>query len=190
MRYFTLTLSLALVMAGAAQGETTKEEAMAVAQEMVKQLGSGLKSELQAAVKKSGFVGAVTACGEIAQVRAEQVSRRNNAMIHRVSLKTRNPANTPDDHERSMLERMERDLAQGELKEAYAEVATQGGKKSLRFMKPIITSAFCLNCHGTEDKIRPEVIPALSRLYPEDKARGYQENQVRGAFSATVPMDR
>lgn len=185
----TLVLKLALA-AGTAQGETTSEQAITRAQGMVKQLGSGLKSELQIAVKKSGFVGAVSACGEIAQAKAEQISQANGAMIHRVSLKTRNPANMADDYERLLLERMERDLADGALKEAYVEVVVKEGEKSLRFMKPILTSAFCLNCHGVESKIKPEVAAQLSSLYPEDKARGYEENQVRGAFSVTVPLGR
>ncbi|MDH5637200.1 MAG: DUF3365 domain-containing protein [Nitrospinota bacterium] len=191
MKIIAATLAMTLAMAaGTAEGKTTKEQAITKAKSMVKQLGSGLKGELQSAVKKSGFAGAVTACGEIAQAKAEQISQDNSSMIHRVSLKTRNPANTPDDYERARLQRMERDLANGALKKAYVEVVMKDGAKSLRFMKPILTSAFCLNCHGAESKIKPGVAAILSRLYPEDKARGYKENQVRGAFSVTVPMDR
>jgi len=191
MRHSLIAVGMAFfVAAGAAGAETTKEAALAKAQGMVKQLGSGLKTELQAAIKTSGFDGAVTACGDIAVARADQISEENEAMIHRVSLKLRNPANAPDDYEKGKLEQMDKDLAAGALKEAYVEVVEENGAKSLRFLKPILTNALCLNCHGSEAKIRPEVASALSRLYPDDKARGYEENQVRGAFSVSVPMGR
>ena len=50
-------------------------------------------------------------------------------------------------------------------------------------MKAIPTGAVCLNCHGT--KIAPEVSQALAGLYPEDRATGFNEGDIRGAFVVT-----
>jgi len=49
-----------------------------------------------------------------------------------------------------------------------------------RFMKAIPMAANCLQCHGTE--ISPAVSAKLTELYPQDKAVGYKEGDLRGAF--------
>jgi hypothetical protein len=49
-------------------------------------------------------------------------------------------------------------------------------------MKAIPTGAVCLTCHGTE--VKPEVLTKIKELYPNDKATGYQEGDIRGAFVA------
>jgi hypothetical protein len=47
-------------------------------------------------------------------------------------------------------------------------------------MKAIPTGEVCLKCHGTQ--IAPEVSQVLASLYPEDRATGYKEGDIRGAF--------
>ena len=42
----------------------------------------------------------------------------------------------------------------------------------------------CLQCHGSKDiQIKPDVYKSLQKLYPKDKAIGYNDNQVRGIWS-------
>jgi hypothetical protein len=50
-------------------------------------------------------------------------------------------------------------------------------------MKAIPTSGICLSCHG--ENLSKEVSTRLDQLYPEDNARGYKENDIRGAFTIT-----
>lgn len=38
----------------------------------------------------------------------------------------------------------------------------------------------CLQCHGSEKDIKPETLAKIKSLYPNDKAIGYQENEMRG----------
>jgi hypothetical protein len=59
----------------------------------------------------------------------------------------------------------------------------EGGFKSVRYLKPIITQAPCLSCHGPAESISPEVKSIIDTNYPEDKATGYQINDLRGAVS-------
>jgi hypothetical protein len=47
-------------------------------------------------------------------------------------------------------------------------------------MKAIPTEAMCLTCHGTE--ISPAVLTRVNQLYPQDKAIGFKEGDLRGAF--------
>lgn len=180
-----ILLGLAAGHARAADDQAALEKAKT----MTKELAGALKQELEKAVKESGFAGAVMMCGSIAVDKAEQTGKAHGATIRRVSKKMRNPSNTPDALEDKILGEMEADMAKGALKEAYVEKESAAGKRQLRFLKPIVTAAFCLNCHGEESKINPEALKELNRLYPDDKARGYGESQLRGAFSATVPVD-
>jgi hypothetical protein len=48
-------------------------------------------------------------------------------------------------------------------------------------MKAIPVAEQCLACHGS--KIKPELAEHLQKLYPEDKAIGFSQGDLRGAFS-------
>ncbi|MDA8259608.1 MAG: DUF3365 domain-containing protein [Betaproteobacteria bacterium] len=64
-----------------------------------------------------------------------------------------------------------------------AEIVSEGGKRTLRYMKALPTQGLCLNCHGGPDKITGEIKARLTELYPADKAVGYSEGQIRGALT-------
>jgi len=60
-------------------------------------------------------------------------------------------------------------------------------------MKAIPTQAMCLQCHGQPSDISERVRILILNEYPQDKAVGYSEGQVRGAISIkrlleTVPV--
>ena len=189
MRILILAMAAALITTPAF-AEVTKEQAVEKSKEMVKELGGGLKGKLQEAVKSSGFGGAISVCKEIGLVRAREVGEKFGGSIRRVTLKNRNPQNVPDSYEAGVLTKMESDHHAGKLQEAYVEVVTGAdGKKNLRFMKPIITEALCLNCHGTPDKLNPDAGKAIQQNYPDDKDTGYSADQVRGAFSVVYPVN-
>lgn len=178
------------VSGGVAHAELTKEQAVEKSKAMVMELGGGLKAQLQEAVKKSGFPGAIEVCKSIGQVKAKEVSEKHKASIRRVSEKPRNTANVPDEFEKSMLSKMEQDHKAGSMKEAYVEIVTAAdGKKSMRFMKPVVTEKLCLNCHGTQETLNKDAVKKIAEMYPDDKATGYSENQVRGAFTVIYPMN-
>ncbi|HBY68813.1 MAG TPA: cytochrome c family protein, partial [Flavobacteriaceae bacterium] len=51
------------------------------------------------------------------------------------------------------------------------------------FYYPITTNSMCLQCHGIPNKtIQPEVLTTIIDLYPNDKAIGYNINEVRGIW--------
>ncbi len=54
-------------------------------------------------------------------------------------------------------------------------------------MKAIPTGGVCLSCHG--QRISQPVEAKLERLYPNDRARGYELGDIRGAFTITQPLD-
>lgn len=190
MKIFLSILVTLAIMCSAAYAESPKEQAIEKAKEMAGELGGALKGTLLSTIKEHGFAAAISVCRDIGPSKAKEVSEKYKASIRRVTLKTRNSSNTPDDYETAILKNMEQDQAAGKLKAAYFEVITAAnGKKNLRFMKPVQIENACLNCHGTPEKLNPEALKEIKRLYPDDKALGYELDQVRGAVSIIYPMN-
>ena len=48
------------------------------------------------------------------------------------------------------------------------------------YVEPIVTQPLCLACHGSD--LAPPVAAALARLYPEDRATGFADGDLRGVF--------
>ena len=53
---------------------------------------------------------------------------------------------------------------------------------------PINLKAQCLACHGNEDEIAGDVRSVLAELYPDDRATGFREGELRGWFWVDVPV--
>jgi hypothetical protein len=160
----------------------TKKTALAIPPKLLQMV--------QEEIDKGSYHGAIAACNDKAPKMAAAASQNTGWAIRRVSLKNRNPKAVPDDWERGVLEDFDRRRAAGEnaANMEKAEIVAEGDKRVLRYMKALPTQGLCLNCHGTDDKIKPEVKARLSELYPQDKATGYAEGQIRGALTVKRPL--
>ncbi|MBF0354018.1 MAG: DUF3365 domain-containing protein [Alphaproteobacteria bacterium] len=149
--------------------------------------GDALKEELVGALNAGGPIAAIGACNEKAPAIAKAKSQEG-WRVGRTSLKLRNTGNTPDAWEQATLAEFEARKAKGEpaAQLAKAEIVTENGQKTFRFMKAIPTAPLCLSCHGAE--IKPEVAAKLDALYPKDKARGFAEGDLRGAFTLSKKL--
>ncbi len=151
------------------------------------QLGSQLKGELSKAIAEGGPLAAINVCYLRAPEIAAQLSEASGARVARTALRVRNPSNAPDDLERSVLEQFRVDLGTGPLDrplEAAFEIR-RGDAVERRYMRAIPTDALCLTCHGKD--LSPELAAAIARDYPGDQATGFEQGQLRGAFSVTWP---
>lgn len=164
------------------------EALVAEAKGAVMALGGTLKKELKGAMVAGGPTAALDVCAEKAPAIAKQISEEKNLQVGRVSLKNRNPGNAGNEWQTAVLNDFETRKAGGEAadKLAYAETVEVDGKKEFRFMKAIPTGNLCLTCHG--DKIPEAVTAKLGELYPEDKATGFKEGELRGAFYVVKPL--
>ena len=147
-----------------------------------------LKLELKAAMREGGPGNAIKVCKNKAPEIAADISQKQGWRVARTSLKLRNPQNEPDAWEVKVMNDFEKRKAAGEEIKTleYAEIIKSDGKKQFRYMKAIPTEKVCLTCHGTE--IEPEEVEALNKFYPDDKAIGFKEGDIRGAFTVTQPM--
>jgi len=182
MNKFIIALCVLTAAASApADAATEKEKAMAATADF----GKALKTELTGAMQSGGPLAAIEVCNTRAPGIAETVSLEQGVEVSRVSLKNRNPDNAPNDWQASVLRTFEERIEEGEDAGSltWQKTVEVDGQQEYRFMKAIPTGAVCLACHGKN--IDPAVTAKLAELYPEDKATGYSEGDLRGAFVVT-----
>ena len=144
-----------------------------------------LKGVLINQIQTNGVMQAVSVCSDTAQVLTNNFGLQKGVYIKRVSFKNRNENNFPDDFEKKVLSKFEMLHQNKELntETEHAEIVQEGEFKYLRYLKPILVQAECLNCHGSETDIMPEVKQLIAQEYSNDKAVGYLIGDLRGAVS-------
>lgn len=184
-----LAFALLPIQMLAQAGTGTAEEIGAQARAAVAAYSSALKSELSAALHAGGPLEAITVCNVRAPSIAKSVSLDSGMDLSRVSLRNRNPGNAPNAWQAAVLEEFEARLATGENIDAltWQEIADSDGRQEFRFMQAIPTASLCLACHG--EVLAPPVAAKLAELYPDDKATGFREGDLRGAFVVTRNLD-
>ena len=151
-----------------------------------------LKSTLVAELKSGGPVKAVSVCADTAQKLTAAFGIQNDLEIKRVSSKSRNSLNKPDDFEIKILNKFEELNSSGKIIEAteHVESFETDGVTKIRYMKPIVIQGACLSCHGSDSEVGAEVAQLIKSRYPEDKARNYKIGDLRGAISITQIIDQ
>lgn len=153
-----------------------------------KALAQKLSTQLKVAMKTEGPMAAVGVCQQVAQPLSESTSSELAGLtVSRTSLKYRNPKNAPDDLDRATLESWQKLQEQGQPLPAQEVVFTDGD--AALFYLPIITQEICLRCHGASESFEPKLLGLIDQLYPEDKARGYIEGELRGAFRVKIDLN-
>lgn len=188
MKYFIASLSLILsfLLVGCSEKkkEVSRDQIIAMrttASDFMKDLKNILIKQIQS----DGVLQAVSVCSDTAQVLTNNFGIERGIYIKRVSLKNRNPHNYPDDFEKKVLNQFELFHQNNELNNEteFAEIIKENGYNYLRYMKPIIVQPECLNCHGNQTEMMPEVNNLISQRYPDDNAVGYKLGDLRGAVS-------
>jgi len=173
-----LLAAILAVTAVGAYAEQAVDPRVMEARQTIKGFGGQLKSELQAAMKAGGPVNAISVCNTKAPEIAAAVNAKGGMQISRTSLKNRNADNAPTEWQAAVLEKFEARKAAGEEVAKIDHAEEVDGE--FRYMKAIPTEEVCLNCHGAT--IRDDVAAKLDELYPDDKARGFNIGDIRGAF--------
>ncbi|MCB1328100.1 MAG: DUF3365 domain-containing protein [Maritimibacter sp.] len=154
------------------------------AAEIIAAFSQELQGALMSAMKEGGPVNAINICNEKAPEIAAAAEASSGWSVARSSHKLRNPENAPDAYTAAAIADFTAREAAGETAKglAQAEIVEENGQKVFRFVKAIPTGQPCLNCHGGED-VKPEVVAKLAELYPDDAARGFSVDQMRGVFT-------
>ena len=188
MKYFNGTIVLlflfSLISCSENKVEISEDQVVgmrATSMEFMKNLKGVLINQIQT----NGVVQAVSVCSDTAQVLTNNYGINKGVFIRRVSFNNRNENNYPDDFEKKILNKFELLRQNNELndKTEHFEIVKEGEFKYSRYLKPILIQAECLNCHGSENEILPEVKELIALKYPSDKAIGYSIGELRGAVS-------
>ena len=188
MKYFissiALFFALSLLSCSEKKVEISENQVVGMrstAMEFMKELKGILINQMQT----NGVLQAVSVCSDTAQVLTNNFGVQKGVYIRRVSFKNRNENNFPDDFEKKVLNKFELLHQNKELinETEHIEIVKEGEFKYLRYLKPILVQAECLNCHGGENDILPEVKQLITQEYSNDKAVGYMIGDLRGAVS-------
>lgn len=142
-----------------------------------------LSGQLKAALEAGGVPNAVGYCNISAKPLIDSLSNLHNAKIRRTTLKLRSPSNAPTPEESAVLNQYEATL--GLNPNAYIVPIIKDRKEyGVDFYAPIIMKEACLKCHGIPgETLSEENHTFIKGLYPNDKAFGYKEGDLRGIWS-------
>jgi len=183
MKLRTILLSGLLLMSA------TMADDIAVKQEgvkYIKMLGGALKSQLQAKMKedKTGLT-ALAFCTSSADEITNEVNKKlpEYAKVRRTSLKVRNDkVNSPDATDKKVMEAYVSAIEAKKFSPKDIKVVEEGDVT--RVYKPLVAKAVCLKCHGTD--LSPKISEAIKSAYPNDKATGFKEGDLRGVIVAEI----
>jgi hypothetical protein len=155
----------------------------------IKMLGMTLKSELKAKMKadKSGM-GALGFCS----AKAEQITKDVNAKlpsyakVRRTSLKLRNPNNKADEVDIKVMNEYVSAIENSTFTPKDIKVVKVGD--TTRVYKPLTIKPVCLKCHGSN--LAKNISEAIKASYPNDKAIGYKDGELRGVVVAEIKEKR
>lgn len=108
------------------------------------------------------------------------ISKGGKYNLRQVSLRYRNPANSPDPYETEQLKM----FAGKKANESY-NVTTVNGEKVFRYLLPMVAEKSCLECHGSYETA-PQFI---QQRFPRGHfSYNYVVGDVIGAVSVSIPM--
>ena len=138
-----------------------------------------LGSQLKQKIAEGGPENALEFCNINAIPLTDSISKKYTVTIKRVSDQYRNPDNAANPQEIAVITTYKAMLAAGKMPE--------GLLKDGYYYSPIVTNAMCLQCHGTPGKeMTEQTHKKIKSLYPDDKATGYDVDELRGIFSIAV----
>ena len=173
-----------LLTAGCMGDAKVKKEAETKAFEekglnIVNSTKSLLVTNLMKAMSAHGTAVAVEFCSVHAITLTDSIAEVHDAKIRRVTDRPRNPANQANETELAYINMLK--LKEEKQEALPPSILIVDGKMTGYY--PIQTAKMCLQCHGnTGTDLLPETATKIASLYPDDKATGYGENQLRGLF--------
>ncbi len=144
---------------------------------------SVLGKNLLGTIKAEGADKAVEFCNLNAINLTDSMSKTQNVHINRMSDQPRNPNNLAKEPFLSKILEYKGQLKEG--KELKGGSLLYNEKEYTYF--PIVTNKMCLQCHGNKTQINKKTLAKINSLYPEDKAKNYKENELRGIWTVEIP---
>jgi hypothetical protein len=157
-----------------------QEELILQGNQIVQESFQAFSAELKSALVEGGVINAVGYCHLKASPILDSISKAFNARISRISIKYRNPANSPDTLDITIINAYASQLAEGQALQPHLEYS---GNNIIFYSPIVIQNPMCLLCHGEPGITIDQANYDFVRLnYPNDLATGYQLGDLRGVW--------
>ncbi len=188
LKYIALLIFIAVVVThcGNTEQQDTfsaeeRQKYQAKGKEIAEATFGAMSKALKENLAKGGVQQATKYCNLAALPLADSLAQIHKVIIKRASLKPRNEIDAPDSLEQKILEKY---AALYQKTAPMPPTLTRLDNNKVLFNAPIVMKPLCLNCHGTVGKeINPKDYELVKTLYPQDKAVGYKEGDLRGMWS-------
>jgi mono/diheme cytochrome c family protein len=135
-----------------------------------------LSARLHEELTKGGPAQAIAVCRDEAQGLTSETARSHGLRVGRTSHRLRNRGNAAP----PWAEPFVAAAAGRKASAAEAVVVDLGDRVGL--LRPIPTATQCTQCHGAAEQLAPVVRAFLDEAYPDDRAVGFAEGDLRGWF--------
>ena len=154
-----------------------------IADAAIRDLQRRLSARLQEELQKGGPARAIGVCRHEAQALTAETARVQGLRVGRSSHRLRNPGNAAP----PWAERFVEAGAGRKAVSVEAVVVDLGDRVGV--LRPIPTAAACTQCHGRAEGLSPDVRAFLETAYPQDRATGFDEGDLRGFIWAEAPVN-
>jgi hypothetical protein len=158
-----------------AEMSTTQQRQLDRAVVATDSMAKSMMGELKGELEIGGPPGAVVVCRDLAPMISQHVGEEHGLRIGRTSHRLRNPANAAPDWAAEVVAR-----------QIDRPAYFQGPSDELGVLLPIRLMGPCLACHGSPEGFDPALQTALAESYPDDRAVGFAEGDLRGWFWVEV----
>ena len=114
--------------------------------------------------------------------RAKEIGAENGWVVQQLAKKYRNPAHKLDPEAETLHEQFAESPG---LTDTWVRTV-RDNTEGWRYARRITVQSSCLACHGPKEK-RPAFV---KKGYPDDRAYGFEEGDLRGLYSVFVPASR
>ena len=167
--------------------DDTRAAVADIARPAAQSLGGRLLARVRQAIADGGPGRAIAVCRDeaprLASETAAAQAEQGVTAIGRVGVRVRNPENAGDKVDRAAIRRFL--AARHENGQQLAELVVERNANFV-YYKAINTQATCLMCHGDPAMLPQPVKQALAANYPEDRATGFAQGELRGLWRVAV----
>lgn len=144
-----------------------------------------LTTKLIKKMGEKGTVGAAEFCSLQAIPITEELEKKLNVKIKRISQKNRNPKNAPTSRENEVFKHFAKQIDE-KSQEYYMEKIQEQDQVFVHYYRPLYIAPVCLQCHGS--KLSKPLKKILAKKYPHDKAVDFKVGNIRGLLKVSIPV--
>ncbi|MCW7467737.1 DUF3365 domain-containing protein [Leptospira levettii] len=158
------------------QKETINYKSLAI--QITNEAKSNLQKKLSTAMSDGGTTSAIPFCNQNALDFTSKMGQTNNVTLKRVTDKPRNGNNLLSLEEMLVFKEIQKQKSG----EGVFPNRVISSDRNVTVYIPIPMMGQCVQCHGKPEEMSVETKSILKKLYPSDKAVGYQIGDLRGLF--------